>query len=68
MISFVIEVDGAQEVDAVMQRLRREYGVTGEMHARPTDAGSWRLVVHSEKNLRDATIEKLQGKRIDAGD
>lgn len=68
MVSFVIELKSEQEVEDMMQRLRQEYGVTGEMHARATDAGSWRLVVHSEKNLRDATIEKLQGKRIDSGD
>jgi len=68
MVSFVIELQSEEEVDAMMQHLRREYGVTGEMHARATDAGVWRLVVHSEEDLRDATIEKLQGRRIDAGD
>lgn len=68
MVSFFITLKSEQDVEAMVQRLRSQYGVTGEMHARPIDGGGWRLVVHSEKNLRDATIEKLQGTRMDTGD
>ncbi|MFO7246547.1 MAG: hypothetical protein FWJ62_04910 [Thermaerobacter sp.] len=68
MVSFVIELDSEAEVESMMKRLRQDYGVTGEMHARAVDGGRWRLVVHSEKNLRDSTIEKLRGQRIDTGD
>lgn len=49
------------------KRLVSKLGVTGEIEMRPLPSGEWLLEVSSEKDLREAALEKLQGKRIDAG-
>lgn len=48
------------------RRLITKHGVTGEIEMKPLPGGKWLLEVSSEKDLRDTTLEKLQGKRVDA--
>lgn len=65
MFVFALEFTSESELEAALRRLRQQ-DVTGEFHVRPSDGGrSWRLTVYAEKNLRDSTIEKLGGKRVD---
>ena len=47
------------------RRLVGKFGVTGEIEMRPLTSGKWLLEVSSEKDLRDTTLEKLEGQRID---
>lgn len=48
------------------RRLVTKLGVTGEIEMRPLAGGKWLLAVSSEKDLRDTTLEKLQGQQVDA--
>jgi hypothetical protein len=48
------------------RRLVSKFGVTGEIEMKPLAGGKWLLEVSSEKDLRDTTLEKLEGHRVDA--
>ena len=65
MLSFALEFRSEDDLNEAVDLLRNKYRVTGELYARPLGGGRWRLVVHSEKHLRDGTIDKLKGRRVD---
>lgn len=66
MFVFALDFDREGDADAAIERLRRQYQVTGEFHVRPLEGGGWRLTVYSERALRDSVIERLGGRRVDA--
>jgi hypothetical protein len=66
VFTFALEFDSQEELEAALRRLRQQLRVTGEFRYRPLEGGrGWRLTVHAEKALRDATVERLGGKRVD---
>lgn len=64
--SFALEFDDRAAMERVAKKLREKYGVTGEIEMSPIEDGGWRLTVHSEKQLREATLESLEGRRVKA--
>ncbi len=67
MQSFALVFDTEEALRQGARRLVSRFGVTGEIEMRPLSGGQWLLEVSSEKDLRDTTLEKLQGKKVDAG-
>lgn len=65
---FIIDVKTEEDLNEALTILQNRHKVTGEFHIKPLgeDRG-WRLSVHSEKKLRETTIEKLPGERVDGG-
>lgn len=66
MIWFTLEYDSRDDVREAARLLMTKYRVTGELILKRNDRGKWTLTVGSEKALREATIEKLNGHRVDA--
>lgn len=64
IVSFALEFQDEKEMRAVAQRLWNRHKITGEMEMMPIGDGRWRLSVHSEKQLRQSTIDKLPGKPV----
>lgn len=64
--SFALEFDNEQEMLKIADKLWNHHNVTGEIEMLPLSDGRWRINVHSEKQLRDSTLEKLEGKRVQA--
>ncbi|MCG0239876.1 MAG: hypothetical protein L6E13_12015 [Firmicutes bacterium] len=62
------EFESEKELRDVMKKLRDHYGVTGELHVRKVAEGRWRLQVHSEKELRESTLEKFSKWRVELAD
>jgi len=62
------EFDSEKELRDVMKKLRDHYGVTGELHVRKVGESRWRLQVHSEKELRESTLEKFSKWRVELAD
>lgn len=60
-----LEFDSLADLESTIKTLRDKYEVTGELHFKPLEGGGWRLKVHSEKPLRDSTIERLPGRWVD---
>jgi len=65
ILSFALEFDSKKEMNKAAKKLWKKHDITGEMEIVRLDEGRWRLNVHSEKNLRDSTISKLAGKRVE---
>lgn len=61
----VLEFDDQKKLEAAVNKLRRGLEVTGELGIKPLEDGRWRLTINSEKNLRESTIERLGGRRVD---
>lgn len=59
------EFDQESEMREVARRLWEGLGVTGEIHIMPQPAGRWRLVVNSEKELRESTLKTFERYRVD---
>lgn len=66
MQTFVVELATEAEVDALIERLHKKHGITGEIHVKRHDDGSWKLTVYSEKTLRDSVIAKIKGVLVAA--
>lgn len=64
MISFALEFDAEEAMREAAEVLWKKHNITGEMTMRRTSEGRWRLEVHSEKNLRPQTLEKIGGERV----
>ncbi|NLN17448.1 MAG: hypothetical protein GX182_09075 [Firmicutes bacterium] len=64
ILSFVLDFNSREEMDQVANKLWKQHKITGEMEMIPLPGGKWRLSVHSEKQLRQSTIDALPGKRI----
>lgn len=45
-------------------KLWKERDITGEIGIEPLEDGRWRLDVHSEKTIRESTIDALGGRRV----
>ncbi len=65
MVWFALEYDSRDDVREAARLLLARHRVTGELSLKRTDKGKWLLTVGSEKVLRDSTIEKLNGQRVD---
>lgn len=64
IMSFSLEFDDEEAMRKAVKRLWEKNGVTGEVDMYPLENGRWRLDVHSEKTVRDSTIESLGGTRV----
>jgi hypothetical protein len=64
--SFAIVFDTEEALRQGARRLVMKLGVTGEIGIKPLADGTWLLEVSSEKDVRDTTLEKLEGRRVDA--
>ncbi len=64
----VFEFDSEKAMRETATKLWDHAGVSGEMAMRPLANGHWRLEVTSEKDLRDATLEKFSAFRVEPGD
>ena len=61
---FTLEYDDERLVREEAATLMNKYGITGEIGVRPIGDGRWRLEVSAEKELREATLGKLRGRRV----
>lgn len=59
------EFDKESEMREVARRLWNGLGVTGELHMIPQPGGRWRLIVNSEKELRESTLKQFDAFRVD---
>ncbi len=64
--SIALEFDARDDMEKTASLLWNKYDVTGELEMMPLEDGRFRLTIHSEKQLRDSTLEKLPGKRVQA--
>ncbi len=64
IISFALEFDDEATLRKAVDKLWEKHEISGELEIRPLESGKWRLQVHSEKQLRDSTIDSLGGKRV----
>lgn len=62
--SFALEFPDEASMRRAVTKLWDKLSITGEIDVMPTENGKWRMDVHSEKPIRDATIEALGGTRI----
>lgn len=62
--SFGLEFDTEEEMLETAKKLWNVHKVTGEMEMVALPNGKWRLNIHSEKQLRDSTLEKLNGRLV----
>lgn len=58
-----LEFDNEKDLREATHRLWDDLKTSGEMQIKPIGSGRWRVDLHSEKDLRESTIEKLPGKR-----
>lgn len=65
MITVSYEFPDRASAKAALDALLKKAGVTGELEIRPTDTGKWLMKVHSEKDIKDTSVEKLGGHRLD---
>ncbi len=64
--SFSLEFEDREELDKVFNQIWKKKQVTGEIEKLPLKDGKWRLNVHSEKPIRQATIDSLAGTQVKA--
>ena len=62
--SFGLEFDTEEEMLETAKKLWNVHKVTGEMEMVALPNGKWRLNIQSEKQLRDSTLEKLNGRLV----
>lgn len=66
ILSFALEFDDEESMRRAAKKLWEKHEITGELDMTSLGDGRWRLDVHSEKNVRDVTIEALGGTRVKA--
>lgn len=67
IFSFALEFPDEESARRAARKLWDKLEITGEIDISPVDGGSkWRLDVHSEKVVRENTIEALGGTRVKA--
>ncbi len=66
MYSFAFEFETKQVMEKVAKQLWDKQGITGELEMYSTSQGRFRLVVCSEKPIRDSVLDKVPGKRVQA--
>lgn len=59
------EFDALEEAEAAIMTMRTEFEVTGEFHIQRIEGRGWRLKLNSEKPLREPTLARLPGRRVD---
>ncbi len=62
-----LEFDSETDMQEATRKLWDEMKVTGEMQIKPTGISRWRVDLNSEKDLRESTLEKLPGRRVNLG-
>lgn len=65
MQSFVLEFDNEKDLREATKKLWEGLKVTGEMGVKPLGNGRWRLEVNSEKEIREASLEKFKDYRVE---
>jgi hypothetical protein len=63
---FTLEFESEDELQQCIELLQDEYGVTGELSARPVDEDKWELQVVSEKTLDEEWLGELPGERVES--
>lgn len=66
MQSVSFEFNSRDEAKVAADMLLRKYGVTGELDIRPLENGKWLFKLVSEKELRESTLEKIGGRRLES--
>ena len=61
---FAIRFDTRAKLDEAIRDLKERIDLTGELSVRREEDGSWRLMVLSEKRLRESTLERLPGEIV----
>lgn len=64
--SFALEFADEKTLRKAVDKLWDKHEISGELEIQPLDEGKWRLQVHSEKQVRESTIESLGGTRVKA--
>lgn len=62
--SFALEFESKEDLEKVFKELWIRKELTGEIEKLPLKDGRWRLNVHSEKQVRQSTIDGLLGKQV----
>lgn len=65
MQTLVLEFENEKDLRDTAKKLWEGLKVTGEMGVKPLANGRWRLEVNSEKELREATLEKFKDYRVE---
>jgi hypothetical protein len=63
---FTLEFESEDELQQCIELLQDEYGVTGELSARPVDEDKWELQIVSEKTLEEEWLGELPGERVES--
>lgn len=66
IVSFALEFPNEHTAREAAETLWTKHKVTGEIEIIRSDSGTWHVNVHSEKTIRDKTIDSLGGKRVKA--
>lgn len=64
--SVAFEFETEHDMLNTANKLWDDVGITGEMEMQETTSGRWRLSVFSEKQIKEAVLEKVNGKRVQA--
>lgn len=64
--SFAWEYDNREDLDETAKHLWNKLGITGELDIVPLEGDRWRLTVHSERPIRESTLESLKGESVQA--
>lgn len=65
MQHLVFEFPTENEMRETVSKLWETHKVTGEMAIRPHGDGKWRLEFYTEKEIRDAILEKFASYRLE---
>jgi hypothetical protein len=68
MQHLIFEFQDEAQMRATVQRLWEGIGVSGELSVRPIKEGKWRCEIYTEKELKEAQLEKFTEFRVEAGD
>lgn len=66
IFSFALEFPDEPSMRSAVNKLWDKLEITGEIDVSRYEDGRWRVDVHSEKTVRDNTIEALGGTRVKA--
>lgn len=65
MNSLVMEFDDEKHLQEAIDHLWKKLKISGELNVRMLGKGGWRLELLSEKPVRAATVEKLEGRMVE---
>lgn len=67
MQKYTFDFASKDEMTEVAKRLWDQLKVSGEMSANALPGGHWRLELNSEKEIREAALEKFKPWRVEPG-